>query len=166
MANLSLTRVNQKLMQAKLLLQSAEGQGLTAVQLHAILEGAAFHLVCAYHHYLREIAETYNLKNAIALRTEADLVTAFETAKKYPAEAEELVSLRKEPASWLAQLQVYYDFLWRTPVISTTGQETGLISLVDEDKAEAVAVNLERLTQWQRQFVELVIRQRATSAEF
>lgn len=164
MANLSLTRVNQKLMQAKSLLQVVDEGSLTPVHLNAVLEGAAFHLICAYQHYLRELAETYGLKNVLSVRTEAELVNAFEAASKYPAEAEELVALRKDGSSWLAQLQGYYDSLWRQPVVNGTRDTDNLINLVDVDFA--IEVNLALILCWQGDFTALVMRQRETSAEF
>lgn len=166
MANLSLTRVNQKLMQAKQLLQGVDGNSLTPVHLNALLEGAAFHLMCAYQHYLREIAETYGLKNVVGLRSESDLIGAFEAAKKYPAEAEELAVLRKDANSWLAQLQTYYDSLWRLPVASENSDNDNLISLVNIDSMARVSVDLVVIQGWQRDFMALVVRQRDTSTEF
>ncbi len=166
MANLSLTRVNQKLMQAKQLLQVVDADSLTPVHLNALLEGASFHLMCAYQHYLREIAETYGLKNVVSLRSEDDLIGAFEAAKKYPAEAEELATLRKDAESWLVQLQSYYDSLWRLPVAKDTQDSDNLINLVDMDSTDVAEVDLDRIQSWQRDFTALVLRQRETSAEF
>jgi hypothetical protein len=166
MANLSLTRVNQKLMQAKLLVQGIDEESLSPVHRNALLEGAAFHLICAHQHYLREIAEAYGLKNIIALRSEQDLINAFESAKKYPAEARELNDLRKDPVSWLSQLQAYYDSLWRAPLIAEPQQTENLISVVDADNAVLPQVNLTLVQSWQSDFAALVLRQRETSAEF
>lgn len=167
MANISLTRVNQKLSQARYLLRSASEESLTPIATNSLLEAVAFHLVCAYQHYLREIAETYGLKNAIGLRTEADLIKAFESAKKYPAEAGELAGLRAEPGSWLSQLQRYYDSLWQMPVIASQSSEDNLISLVDVDSLQnQPPVTLALAAHWHKAFVALVQRQRDTSAEF
>jgi hypothetical protein len=166
MANLSLTRVNQKLMQAKQLLQVVDVNSLTPIHRNALLEGAAFHLMCAYQHYLREIAETYGLKNVVVLRSEDDLLGAFEAAKKYPAEAEELVALRKDAKSWLVQLQSYYDSLWRLPIVNESRDSNNLISLVDMDSVDLIDINLGVIQGWQHDFTALVLRQRETSAEF
>ncbi len=166
MANLSLTRVNQKLMQAKQLLQVVDVNSLTPVHLNALLEAAAFHLMCAYQHYLREIAETYGLKNVVVVRSEDDLIGAFEAAKKYPSDAEELATLRKDANAWLVQLQRYYDSLWRLPVVSENRDSDNLISLVDIDSVDAIDVDLAVIQGWQREFTALVLRQRETSAEF
>jgi len=166
MANLSLTRVNQKLMQAKQLLQVVDVDSLTPVHINALLEGATFHLMCAYHHYLREIAEAYGLKNIVVLRSENDLINAFEAAKKYPVEAEELVVLRKDASSWLVQLQAYYDSLWRLPVVKETHDDDNLINLIAMDSADEVDVDLSGIQAWLHEFTALVLRQRETSAEF
>ena len=165
MANLSLTRVNQKLMQARLLVQGVDEESLTPVHRNALLEGGAFHLICAYQHYLREIAENYGLKNVITLRNEVDLTSAFEVALKFPVEAQELSDLRKNPESWLSQLTAYYDSLWRVPTVAERQESENLIKLVSTDEA-APEVTLNLMHSWQRDFTSLVLRQRETSAEF
>ena len=165
MANLSLTRVNQKLAQAKLLISDVDEETLKPIHRNALLEASAFHLICAYQHYIREIAETYGLKHAIGLKDETDLMSAFEAAKKHPAEAEELVALRFDASSWLAQLQTYYDSLWQVPKPVNPQATEGLINLVDMDKI-MIPVTIELIQQWHSEFVALVFRQRETSAEF
>ena len=164
MANLSLTRVNQKLAQAKLAIQAAGSEQLTQIHINSQMEAAAFHLMCAYQHYLREIAETYGLKQTLGLRTEADLANAFIAAAKQPAEAEELSSLARNSQSWLAQLQRYYDSLWAVPVPITHQAEDALIPLINLEPVEQVSP--ESISSWHKAFVELAMRQRETSAEF
>src|SRR3954466_5281754 len=115
MANLSLTRVNQKLAQANILLIGDNEDSLKPIYRNSLMEAAAFHLASAYQHYLRELTETYGLKHAISVRNEQDLITAFEAATKHPAEADELSALREDKNSWLAQLHEYYDSLWQAP---------------------------------------------------
>lgn len=166
MVNLSLTRVNQKLMQAKQLLQGINEDSLTPICRNALLESAAFHLACAYQHYLREIAETYGLKNIIALRSEVDLITAFETAKKYPVEARELNDLRKDRSSWLSQLHFYYESLWQTPISIDAQENENFINLVNVDEPGIPEITLSVIQNWHSDFVALILRQRETSAEF
>jgi len=166
MANLSLTRVNQKLSQAKVLLNNVNVETLSQIHMNSLLEAASFHLVCAYRHYLRELAETYGLHNVLVLNTENDLIQAFVYAKKYPAEAEELVALRRDSASWLAQLHVYYDSLWQVPTPITAVSEGELITLVDIEAVARPVVDLALVEHWQQAFMALVRRQRETSAEF
>lgn len=169
MQKLSLTRVNQKLAQAKAVIDSADKAALTSIQLNSLQEAAAFHLMCGYQHYLREIAETYWLKNSADIRTEADLITAFETAKKHPVEAEELIALRNEENSWLGQIHSYYKSLWTVPVItlSDTQNDDLLIKAVTLESVFDIAeVDLTLIASWHSSFAALVMRQRETSAEF
>jgi len=174
MANISLTRVNQKLAQVRALLDGVDVNNLTSVHCNALKEAAAFHLVCAYQHYLREIAETYWLKNVSGIRTESDLSEAFLAAKKHPAEAEELISLRKNTNSWLAQLHRYYDALWVVPVstaLATVSEESQeneiIISAVNIDpRFDISQVDIPLILAWHTDFLALVKRQRETSAEF
>lgn len=171
MANLSLTRVNQKLAQARVLLSDVVDEALIPIHRSAIMEAVAFHLVSAYQHYLRELTETYGLKHAIGVRTELDLIKAFEAATKHPAEADELLALRSDTNSWLAQLQSYYDSLWQLPKQATSQADAGsndnLINMVNLDTVvDQQPVSLESIKRWHGEFVALVVRQRETSAEF
>jgi hypothetical protein len=176
MANLSFVRVNQKLAQVMTMLERAKqvsGNPSEVLLVGAMKEAIAFHLVCAYQHYLREIAENYFIKNGGSIVTEADLVLAFQAAKKHPAEANELVALRQVADSWLQQLHVYYESLWRLPVpvnfaeLPPLSPNENLIQLVNVEKPpKSEPVDLNLLLLWYQAFVALVIRQRETSAEF
>ena len=162
-ANLSLTRVNHKIAQARQLLQGVDADSLKPIQRGAIIEAAAFHMVCAYQHYLREIAETYGLKGASAIADEPELIAAFASAHKHPAEAEELLSLQGDASSWLARLQAYYQSLWSQPKPAKTPADENFISLVE---VEVELVDVATLQHWLEEFVYLIQRQRETSAEF
>lgn len=171
MTNLSLTRVNQKLAQAKVLLSSVDEESLTPIHRNSLMEAAAFHLVSAYQHYLRELTETYGLKHAVGVRNELDLLKAFHAASKHPAEAEELSALRDDPNSWLAQLHGYYDSLWQSPKQlnakdSEKVDDNLIVSVSLDFVTELPPVSLEVIKQWHAEFVALVLRQRETSAEF
>lgn len=174
MANISLTRVNQKLTQARVLLDGVDANNLKPVHLNSLKEAAAFHLVCAYQHYLREIAETYGLKNTASIRTESELSEAFQAAKKHPVEAEELIALRQNANSWLGQLHKYYAALWDVPAsnaVATSSSESqesdSIISVVNIDpRFDVSQVDIPSIQSWHADFVALVMRQRETSAEF
>lgn len=171
MPNLSLTRVNQKLAQSKVLLSGVDEESLTPIHRNSLMEAAAFHLVSAYHHYLRELTETYGLKHATGVRTEGELTQAFEAANKHPVEADELLALRETKNSWLAQLHNYYDSLWllpkQTDPRANDQPDDNLIFSVNLDVvADQLSVDLKVISQWHAEFVALVLRQRETSAEF
>ena len=68
MANSSLSLVNQKLAYARALIKQASPLSNSTttserLQLRALLDASVFHLMCGIHHYLREIAENYRVKN-------------------------------------------------------------------------------------------------------
>ena len=167
MANLSLIRVNQKLAQAKWLIDYSEQELLAPVQSRGLVEAAAFDLVCAYQQYLYELIEIYGLKYSLAVRTELDLVRVFEVASKFPAEAVELVNLRQDPHSWASQLHSYYDSLWQQPKSSDPVKGQGEIYVVDMDAVlDARMVSMVTIKHWYDNFFNLVHRHRQTSAEF
>ena len=172
MANLSLTRVNQKLNQAKLIAQDVQVDNLAPIALSAVVEAVAFHLMCAYQHYLRELAEIYGLKMASTISSETDLKIAFEAAKKYPVEVNELIELRNDRHSWLGQLSSYYNSLWLPPKIRAQYPKeeeltSTLIAAVSIDtETELSELTLASVQQWQVEFSSLVTRHRQTNAEF
>lgn len=169
MPNLSLTCVNQKLAYAKSLLQVMDELNLTPVRLNSLKEAAAFHMMCAYHHYLREIAETYWLKNSASIQTEVDLIAAFQAAKKHPSEAQELIALRDDGNSWLAHLHTYYESLWAVPTALANDKQNDelLIKIVNlESSFDLTRVDSTVVAFWCESFTELLLRQRATSVEF
>ena len=169
MSRLSLTRVNQKLAQAKALFDNADVAALTAIHLNSLKEATTFHLICAYQHYLHEIAETYWIKNSASIRNEADLIAAFQAAKKHPVEAEELSALRKEESFWLGQLHTYYESLWLVPtvILKDTQDDEFLIKAFNlESNFDVAQVDLTLIFSWYESFVALIVRQRETSAEF
>lgn len=173
MANISLTRVNQKLAQVRALLDGVDESQLTPIQQNSLKEAATFHLVCAYQHYLREIGETYGLKNVTSVLTEADLVAAFYAAKKQPVEANELLALRSNATSWLEQLHRHYESLWLPPKVNAAivaaeeGEDSNIIAAFNIDPGITVApVDIALILSWHAEFVALARRQRETSAEF
>lgn len=171
MANLSLTRVNQKLNQARVLIQYLENADLTEVERDSYCEASAFHLTCAYRHYLKELAETYHLKSVSGFASEEELINAFVAAKKYPVEASELLSLRDQKGSWLWQLQEHYNSLWVPPRLVSTAEidhehNSNLINLVEIGAEGLPVFDPSKLNQWLGEFIGLVQRHRQTSAEF
>lgn len=163
MANLSLTRVNQKIAQARQLLDGVNEDSLKPIQRASIIEAASFHLVCAYQHYLREVAETYGLKATSSITDESQLVAAFALAHRHPAEADELALLKSDANSWLAELHAYYQSLWSQPKPAKNQADDNFINLVEVD---VESVTISTLCRWLDEFVRLIQRQRETSAEF
>lgn len=169
MASTGLSLVNQKLAYCRSLLrlerqQTAE-EGLNQ-RLHsqALLDGALFHLACAYRQYLRELAETHNLPNSASIMNEDELLVSLERQGKSPSEARELKHLRTTRASWLSQLHECYAACWQEP----EGNGARQIQVVD---LEADSASVRRATRalldgWLAAFTELLELQRNTSAEY
>lgn len=174
MANPSLSLVNQKLAYVRAALKEAAvpGGGAKKLQQQAMLDAAAFHLMCGFNHYLREVAETYQVKDVAMINDCASLWTALSAMDKEPAEALELQLLAGDNASWLGQLQRYYQNLWATPKAEPEHrgkeEEQGnliavkVIDVVDETQE----VNLDVIQSWAESFSAMVARQRETSSEY
>jgi hypothetical protein len=164
MSRKSLSLVNQKLTHARLLLaQLKHAEGVLA---NALAESVVGQLACAYRHYLRELAEAYQVRVPGGIVSEADLTSALLALNKQPTEAQELVDLRARPDSWVSELQLAYEQLWRTPAQSVPPRESaGLIPLVPMD-TEPLALSVERLSLWYESFIDMIQRHRETSAEW
>lgn len=169
MASTGLSLVNQKLAYCRSLLrleyqQAGEESPNRRIHSQALLDGALFHLVCAYHQYLRELAETYTLPNSAQITTEEQLLQSLERQGKSPSEARELKQLKTTRTSWLNQLNECYAACWQEPEVSGVRQ----IQVVDLEAGPAPVRRATRahLEDWLAAFTELLERQRSTSAEF
>lgn len=172
MANLSLTQVNLKIQFARKQLSFLVGMS-DVLGRQSCLEAALFHLNNAYQHYLRELAEAYNLKNFASIATLNDLVAAFQAANKAHAEADEISLLLSNKDSWLVSLITAYDDVWKLPPASSRSYEdyakeaeSQLIQVVIESTPIKVNLDEQSLQAWIAAFVGLIQRHRDTSAEF
>lgn len=169
MAASSLSLVNQKLAYCRALMKLVQAEPAPKraddrLRRQALLDAGAFHLLCAYRHYLRELAENHAVPETSRILTEQDLVQTLDRLGKTSFEARELQALSENGESWLAALRGTYDGFWEPP------RENALqrIEVVDLDSpAGAVRqVSRESLEAWYRAFNDLVERQRETSAEY
>jgi len=101
-----LSHSNQKLYQARLLLENqeqAERQGAPAALLSALQEAVVFQLILAYQSYLNEVAEIAQCREEFySLQQLIDLVPVA------TGEMTELRQLEVNDFSWLSQLQVAF----------------------------------------------------------
>jgi len=169
MVSTGLSLVNQKLAYCRSLLglerQQAGDQGPNQrIYRQALLDGALFHLACAYRQYLRELAETYSLPNSAEIMSEEELLRGLEQQGKSPSEARELKQLKASQTSWLHQLNECYAACWQEPQASGARQ----IQVLDleADSAPVRQATRAHLDDWLAAFTELLERQRSTSAEF
>ena len=177
MANASLSRVNQKLAYARALLKIASVSGhptsaAERLQLQALMDAVVFHLVCGFHHYLRELAENYRVADVAEINDCSSLVAALAAIDKAPAEATELTLLVDESNSWLGQLQRYYKSVWSVSKDDSEHRDNdaesdNLIAVkILEGSDQDLDVDLEILRQWENAFSSLIARQRETSSEY
>lgn len=171
MSQTSLAMVNQKLAYSRATMALLDGlsdatNASQRLQHQALLDAGAFHLLCAYSHYLRELGENYALPNVLRIMTEDDLQQALAKQGKEPAEIRELQQLRHHSDSWLAELNASYQACWTLSEPVSTALE-GRIAVMNLD-APAVArpVTRERLRHWYSELTELIARQRETSSEY
>jgi hypothetical protein len=94
-----LGQTNQKLYQARLLIDSSEASGTAAPLASACEEGAIFQLILAYQAYLHELAEIANCREAFF-----SLSQLLEKCTVPTGEMTELAQLEQDDYSWLCQL--------------------------------------------------------------
>lgn len=171
MGSTSLGMVNQKLAYTRALLvqlqalpEANTGQRMAR---QALLDAGSFHLVCAYRHYLRELAEHYALTQVANINTENDLQQALLAQGKSPAELHELQELRHQRDSWLTQLHTSYEACWYLSDQKPAVHSAGRIQALDLEAAAApVAMTEERLQGACRALEELIARQRESVTEW
>lgn len=176
MAISHLVLVNQKLAHTGTLLGLASEVGSQTsaagrLKIRALIDSAILHMGLAYVFYLRELGETYRIKNLTQINQASQLATALANANKSPSEAQELVGLEQDAQSWLYQLLAAYTAMQRSPEpekVQKAFPVEGLISIVDvSDAPEPLpAPDAGQVENWLAEFRALVLRQRDTSAEF
>lgn len=173
MANKSLAMVNQKLAYARATMAlldtlSAPANASQRLQQQALLDAGAFHLRCAYSHYLRELGENYALPQVAHIESEEDLRKAFSAQGKSPAELQELLQLGERSDSWLSHLKRAYQACWRLADSNAVAADPSRIQVVNLDAAPESnePISRARLTDWYRALTDLIARQRETSAEY
>lgn len=165
----SLSLVNQKLAYCRAMMKLVQSEPVPKraddrLRRQALLDAGAFHLLCAYRHYLRELAENHAVPDTSGILSEQDLLQALDRQGKTSFEARELQALSDDAESWLAGLRNSYQSFWQPP----SGSSPQRIDVVDLDSPAGTArqVSRESLEAWYRAFNDLVERQRETSAEY
>ncbi len=172
-----LSLVNQKLAYAKAIIRNLEDLGSEAsatpkLNRQALADAAVFHLVSAFHFYLRELADKQAIRNLSAVNSTHNLIDTLQQAEKTSSESVELHTLSQTADSWLSQLLGYYERIFKSPEKpkekKSFGQEN-LIELVELTEAcdqLSIELTADILNSWLHNFRDLIIRQRETSAEF
>jgi Family of unknown function (DUF6586) len=165
--NAYLSVVNQKLFFCKLLLRQGIAEDTKPIQLElALCQSALFQLECAYHHYLREIATTYQFKLAESISSVEELASALESINKHPGEAQEILSLLETGGSWLCQMLSAYQQLSLLPTPENNVTHSSPIAVVEVKQGGGIpSLNYQQLDVWHKAFVEMVDRHRELMVE-
>lgn len=176
MAITHLSLVNQALANAAALLAMWGARDTRTsqarIERRALAAAALQQMAQGYRFYVREIAEQYQLKGLAQLDSAAALAAALTAAGRAPGEAQELQQLEADTHSWLAALLAAARQQTASPVpapevkafaaaLQSEEAAPELISLVEEPAEPNVNLPL-----WLQAFRQLVLRQRATSAEY
>ncbi|MGD8176492.1 DUF6586 family protein [Marinimicrobium sp. ARAG 43.8] len=169
--NPSLARVNQKLAYCRAILRLTAGESAVPananqrLEQQALLDAGAFHLMCAYRHYLQELAEHYGVPSSETIVTEQDLLKRLQNLDKEPVEARELERLRHETGSWLSSLQAAYDVCWQPAPKPSIQRRIQVVDL-DSPQGGKRRVTRESLGSWLQSMESLIDHQREIGAEY
>ena len=165
--NAYLSAVNQKLYFSRLLLgQLQPDHNCTAQLEEALCESVLSQLFCAYHHYLREVATTYQFKSPESILIVNDLVSCLASINKHPGEAQEMSNLEDNSDSWLCQMLSAYEQLSQPPQQKAKTPESSPIAVTQVDQQDdAVTLGEKQLRRWYEHFEEMVDRHRSLMIE-
>jgi hypothetical protein len=169
------SRVNQRLLQAKFLLQQAQFQSqelLSPIQIEALINSVLWHLQSCLQFYVRELAGYSKLKNAWQLESFTDLSALLNSEGKSSQALDEILDLQSERASWLYRLQDALRNLSQSVspepetkafIVEPTldANQIPLVNLVEDDE-----LHFDDLTNIIRELTQLIQRQRLVLAEF
>lgn len=169
-------RVNQRLLQARFLLQQARSLSkdfLPPLQHDALTNSVLLHLQLALVFYWRELADYSQLKNAYQIQSLQALQKELEQQNKHSQAVEELANLQSTRNSWLYKLHMAIEELTLSEhpqpeakafIEKKSPQNDKMISIVEIDEVDVLGWDdLEKIIQ---DFMLLTQRQRAVLAEF
>ena len=165
--NAYLSAVNQKLYFSKLLLGQIQPEHNCTAQLKEALCPSVLHqLICAYRHYLREIATTYQFKSPESISVIEHLSSCLASINKHPGEAQEIANLEANPDSWLYQLLSVYQQSLELPQQEATIIESSPIAVMQVDQqVDCISLGYDQLIIWYENFQEMVDRHRSLMIE-
>ncbi len=165
------SRVNQRLLQARFLLQQAQNLSqapLSPLQHDALINSVLMHLQLALVFYWRELGSYSRLKNAYQIQSLQELQSELGKQNLHSQMVDELIDLQSYRGSWLHRLQsVIHDL-----TVSDVPQPEAKAFVVDDSQIPLVQLEEEKSLSWDdlekfiQEFVQLTQRQRVVLAEF
>ena len=146
-----LGQTNQKLYQARLLIDAGEVPGAVAALASACEEGAIFQLMLAYQAYLHELAEIANCRQEFMSLTELVDLCPVPTG-----EMTELLQLEMDEFSWLRQLLNGFDACGH--IKKSQAAMSGVIPLTTQGSGHNVR-------EWYQQLSDIIDLQRMNRQE-
>lgn len=146
-----LGQTNQKLYQARLLIDNSETEGNAEALASACEEGAIFQLVLAYQAYLHELAEIAQCRQEFH-----SLGQLIELCVVPTGEMTELNQLEKDDFSWLSQLLTAFESCGQ--VRKSNAMQAGIIALTSQGSSQNVR-------QWYQCLSDIIDLQRMNRQE-
>lgn len=165
------SRVNQRLLQARFLLQQARSlpqDSLSPLQHDALINSVLMHLQLALVFYWRELGSYSRLKNAYQIQSLQELQLELSKQNLHSQMVEELIDLQSSRGSWLHRLQSVINGL----TVSEVPQPEAKAFVVDDNQIPLVQLEEEKSLSWDdlekliQEFMLLTQRQRLVLAEF
>lgn len=158
-----LAHSNQKLYQARLLLENLEQvseqegeQGIPTALLSALQESVIFQLILAYQSYLHELAETAQYREEFY-----SLSQLLEKAPVATGEMTELQQLESDDFSWLSQLQSAFDQCGQKDSVTTPKAASSPQMIQLQDTTESTLP----LRTWYQELTDIIDLQRNNRQE-
>ncbi len=165
--NSQIPRTNEKLAFARLHLQQLEQAEQSSdvsqtLRVASFKESVIFHLMGAYAGFLRELAESYKVKDR-AIEDLSSLKKALAELDRESSEVKELDAL-STPGQWLYELKAAYQLCWQAGGAQKAKSETdtGGIQLFDIEQG----IGHKKLSRWLDEFQTLVQRHRESMLEW
>lgn len=141
------------------------GKQAISILAEAMLNGAVFHLYCAYVTHLREISENYCCPDTAAIITANQLSSVLEQQNQSPSEAGEIVMLLDDGDSWLAKvLRAYHEIMAPPSVQPVPVSSTGIELL--QDSSTSSEYTGQDVATWLSAMVEMSQRHRDLMQEY
>ena len=165
------SRVNQRLLQSRFLLQQAHKLSqdfVSPLQHDALINSVLMHLHLALMFYWRELGSYSRLKNAFQIQSLQDLKNELIAQNLHSQVVEELIDLQAARSSWLCRLQAAIDDL----TLSESPQKEAKAFVLDDNQIPVVMIedvellSLDDLEKIIQEFMLLTQRQRVVLAEF
>lgn len=162
-----ISAVNQKLLFARQLLRMLNATGSTSShEIAATAQSVAVQLHQAWLWHCRNIAEGYKLQDLQSVTDGDSLVAQLAKQGKCPGEATELQALQQDPGSWLSELLLAYQNIYRLPVVRKAEMDVDRLPMIALDGPVVVEWSVERAQLWLQSLQELIDRQREMMIEF